>query len=300
MRSEEQPKKHPCPDCSFCQWCGDDRCRLCRGTCATPRRKLSQAEQIALYDAINDVGTNMHADETLDELRGYGLRIAQPIHGYRFSLDPLLLCDFGLPRPGERVLDLGTGSGIIPLMLARRVADLELVGVEHQQAMAELARRNVAMNGLAERITIFHEDVTALTGHFPASSFDSVLANPPFRKQGTGRLSPKAGRDLARHESSAGLAEFLAAAKYLVKPGGRICFVHLPARLGEFLATAATLKLAPLRLRLVHGAATADARMFLIELAKGRRGELQVLPPLITRGNGGDYSAEISRMLTGV
>ena len=300
MPSEEPSvKKHPCPDCTFCQWCGDDRCRLCLGTCAKPRRKLSLAEQVALYDALNDAGACTLADETMDELRGYGLRIAQPCHGYRFSLDPLLLCDFALPRPGERVLDLGTGCGIILLVLARRVADLELVGVEHQQAMAGLAERNVAMNGLAERIAILHEDVTALTGRFPASSFDSVLANPPFRKKGTGRLSPKAGRDLARHESSAGLAEFLAAAKYLVKPGGRICFVHLPARLGEFLATAATLKLAPLRLRLVHGTPDADARMFLIELAKGRRGELRVLPPLIIRGAGGDYSAEVSRMLAG-
>lgn len=299
MTGDEQPKKHPCPDCTFCQWCGDDRCRLCRGMCARPRTKLSLAEQVALYEAVNSAGASPPNGETLDELRGYGLRIAQPSHGYRFSLDPLLLSDFGLPRSGERVLDLGTGCGIIPLVLARRVADIELVGVECQQAMVTLARRNVAMNGLAGRITILHEDVAALTGHFPVSSFDSVLANPPFRKQGTGRLSPKAGRDLARHESTAGLAEFLAAAKYLVKPGGRICFVHLPARLGEFLATAATLKLAPLRLRLVHGTAAADATMVLIELAKGRRGELQVLPPLITRGEGGGYSSEVLRMLAG-
>jgi len=144
VTGDEQPKKHPCPDCTFCQWCGDDRCRLCRGTCARPRTKLSLAEQVALYEAVNNAGTGTRAGETLDELRGYGLRIAQPSHGYRFSLDPLLLSDFGLPRPGERVLDLGTGSGIIPLVLARRVADLELVGVECQQAMVTLARRNAA------------------------------------------------------------------------------------------------------------------------------------------------------------
>lgn len=294
MTGEKRSKKHPCPDCTFCQWCGDDRCRLCRGGCVRPGRKLSLAEQIALYDAVNAA----NADETVDELRGYRLRVAQPSQGYRFSLDPLLLSDFCQLRPGARLLDLGTGCGIIPLVLARRVANLELVGIEHQEAMAELARRNVAMNGLSERITVLHADVTALAGLFPVSSFDRVVANPPFRKPGTGRVSPRGGRDLARHESTAGLAEFLAAAKYLVKPGGRICFVHLPERLGEFLALAATLKLAPLRLRMVHGTPAADAGMFLIELAKGRRGELRVLPPLVVRSaDGASYTEGVLTVL---
>ncbi len=234
---------------------------------------------------------NAKSDETLDELRAYGLRIVQPRHGYRFSLDPLLLCDFAGVMPGEMVMDLGTGSGVIPLILARQ-AEVRVVGVEHQPAMADLARRNVAMNGLEEQIAIVEDDVANLSGRFPVSSFDRVLANPPFRKQGTGRLSPKKGRDLARHESTAGLVEFLAAAKYLVRPGGRICFVHLPARLGEFLAAAAHLRLAPLRLRLVHGTPEADARIFLMELAKGRAGDLQVLPPLFTQGVSGDSVGE--------
>lgn len=237
------------------------------------------------------------SEETLDELRAHGLRIVQPRHGYRFSLDPLLLCGFAGVTSGERVLDLGTGCGVIPLILARQVEGIRVTGVEHQPAMADLARRNVAMNGLEEQIAIIREDVANLTGLFPVSSFDRVLANPPFRKPGTGRLSPKAGRDLARHESTAGLADFLAAAKFLVKPGGTICFVHLPERLGEFLAAAAALKLAPLRLRLVHGTPEADARIFLVELAKGRRGELQVMPPLLVRGPDGAYSEEVAAIL---
>lgn len=238
------------------------------------------------------------SEETLDELRAYGLRIVQPRHGYRFSLDPLLLCDFAGVLPGERVLDLGTGSGVIPLILARQVEGVQVTGVEHQPSMADLARRNVAMNGLEERIAIILDDVANLPARFPVSSFDRVLANPPFRKSGTGKLSPKAGRDLARHESTAGLADFLAAAKFLVKPGGKICFVHLPARLGEFLAAAATLKLAPLRLCLVHGTSDADARMFLVELAKGRHGELRVLPPLVVRNpDGASYTESVRAVL---
>lgn len=235
--------------------------------------------------------------ETIDELQGYGLRIVQERHGYRFSLDPLLLCAFASPAPGARVIDLGTGSAVIPLVLARRTEETTFVGVELLDGMAELAQRNVQLNGLADRITILREDVLGIRKRFPVSSFDLVLSNPPYRKRGTGKVSPKAGRDDARHESTATLADFLAAAKYLVKPTGRICFIYHPARLPELFAEAQLQKLAPMRLRLVHGTADAEARMALVEFAKGRRGDLKVLPPLVVRTNSFDYTAEVAEIL---
>jgi tRNA1Val (adenine37-N6)-methyltransferase len=239
------------------------------------------------------------SEETIDELRAYGLRIIQPRDGYRFSLDPLILCGFAQVHGGDGVIDLGTGCGVIPLILASKAEGARIVGVEHQEPMAELAMRNVRLNGLSERISILSEDVTLLKGRFPAASFDLVTANPPYRKQGTGRMSPKAGRDLARHESTATLADFLATAKYLVKASGRICLIYHPMRLPELFVEAAALKLAPLRLRMVHGSSGAEARMFLVELAKGRRGELQVLPPLLIYDDGGGYSEEMARLYGG-
>ena len=236
------------------------------------------------------------SDLTCDELREYGLRVVQPREGYRFSLDPLLLCDFAEPAAACRALDLGTGCGIIPLVLVRQQA-CSVVGVEHQEQMADLARRNVTDNGMEGQITVLHEDVTSLSKHFPAGSFDLVVANPPFRKQGTGRLSPRAGRDLARHESTASLADFLAVARHQVRTGGSVCFVHHPSRLGEFLASAAALKLAPARLRMVHGNIGREATMFLIELTKGRQPMLRVLPPLIVRGADAEYTPELCRIL---
>ena len=240
----------------------------------------------------------MKGEETIDELRRYSLRIVQPGQGYRFSVDPLLLGHFAGVRAAEKVIDLGTGSGVIPLLLARQCENARFVGVELQEEMAALAARNVALNGLADRIEIIADDVMSLRKRFPVSSFDRVLANPPFRKSGSGRVSPRAGRDLARHESSAGLADFLAAAKYLVRPGGGICFIYHVSRLPELLTEALGMKLAPVRLRMVHGDARSGARMVLLELTKGRRCELEVLPPLLVYGGEGKYSDEM-RMILG-
>ncbi len=236
-------------------------------------------------------------EETVDELRGYGLRLIQPRDGYRFSLDPLILCDFAGVREGTRVIDLGTGCGIIPLMLARQCESTAIVGVDFQKEMAALAQRNVLLNGLDGRVQIVEADILSLREHFAVSSFDLVVANPPYRKPGTGRISPKVGRDRARHETTAILADFLEMAKYLVKPAGTIAFIHHPVRLAEFFAAAATLKLAPLRLRMVHGNDRAPARMFLLELAKGRRADMDVLPPLFVYGTDGEYTGEMKRLL---
>lgn len=237
--------------------------------------------------------------ETLDELTGYRLRIIQPRHGYRFSVDPLLLADFAGVRKGERVVDLGTGCGIMPLLLARREPSALITGVEFQDQMADIAQRNAALNDLRGSIEIVAADVNSLKTRFPVSSFDLVLSNPPYRRPGTGKVSPRAGRDGARHETTATLADFLAAAKYLAKESGRICFIYHTCRLAELMAQAAAQKLAVLRLRMVHGNATAPARMFLVELMKGRAGELQVEPPLMVRGEDGGYSDEKLRIYRG-
>jgi len=239
----------------------------------------------------------MPTDETIDELRAYDLRINQPRDGYRFSLDPLLLCDFAGTGPARRIIDLGSGCGVIPLILARKMPEASLVGLEFQEKMAGLAARNVALNGLQDRIEMVCDDILSLRRKFPVSSFDLVTANPPYRKPGSGRVSPKAGRDLARHESTAGLADFLATAKYLVTPSGAICFISHPSRLAEFVRCVGELKLSLLRLRMVHGSAVAPATMFLAQLAKGKKGDTLVLPPLLVHDERGEYTEEVRRLL---
>jgi tRNA1Val (adenine37-N6)-methyltransferase len=238
--------------------------------------------------------------ETLDDLKGYRLNIIQPRHGYRFSVDPLLLADFVRVSGGERVIDLGTGCGIIPLLLARREPTLSVTAAEFQPEMAGIALRNVELNRLSERVEIVAEDILELRQRFAVSSFDVVVSNPPYRRPGTGKVSPRAGRDGARHETTATLVDFLAAAKYLVHESGRICFIYHTCRLAELIAEAARQKLAVLRLRMVHGNAAMPARMFLVELAKGRVGELHVEPPLMVRGEDGGYSEEKLRIYRGL
>ncbi len=221
-------------------------------------------------------------DETVDELRAYDLRIIQPRHGYRFSVDPLLLCDFAGKTQGE-IMDLGTGCGVIPLVMARKEPDARIVGMESREESVRLALRNVALNGLTEQVTVLSGDILELKVRFPVSSFDLVLANPPFRPLGSGKVSPHAGRDTARHESTAVLADFLDQAKYLVRPSGRICLIYHVSRLAELIARASLIKLSLVRLQFVHGGAASCGRMVLLELAKGRTGELSVLPPLFIR-----------------
>ena len=234
---------------------------------------------------------------SLDTLRRYDLTIAQPRSGYRFSLDALLLADFVHCPAEARIMDLGTGSGVIPLILCRRFPDATAVGIDINEEMVCLADGNAQRNGCAERTSFLADDVTEITRRFPVSCFDTVTANPPFRTAYSGRVSPRAGRDTARHESTAGIPEFLAAAKYLVKPSGRMFFVHHPERLAAFIHQAALLKLSLLRLRMVHGAPDAPAKIFLAELAKGSRAAATVLPPLIVNDANGKYTSETALIL---
>jgi tRNA1Val (adenine37-N6)-methyltransferase len=276
-------QKHPCPDCTFCQWCGDDRCALCLRKDGCGKRKLSVAEQIAFFDELNRKAPVVGDDgETVDILRDFDLKIIQPKNGYRFSLDPLILCEFA-PSHVDSILDLGSGCGVIPLVMARLTDASLIAAVEVQPRMAGIAARNARDNALDKRVSVLEADVHDLARYYRANSFDLVMGNPPYRRAGTGKTSPEPGRDLARHESSATLADFLSVAKRMVKTSGSICFIYHPERLAELLSLAEGLKLSPARLQMVHGDLSLPARMFMVELYKGRRAALEILPPLLVR-----------------
>ena len=231
---------------------------------------------------------------TQEDLNQFDLQLFQPRHGYRYSLDPLLLARFCPEvKPSGSIVDLGTGCGIISLVLARLNSSASVTAVENNPEMATLAERNIQHNHLAERVSVLAEDVIGLRKNYPVSTFDLVVSNPPFRTAGSGKVSPRAGRDAARHETTACLADFFAVAKYLVKPSGKICFIQLPSRLPEFMALAAELKLSILRLRMIHSNAESPATMFMAELAKGRRSEPVVEPPLFVRDMEGEYTDDV-------
>lgn len=240
-------------------------------------------------------------DLTRDELKRFGLTLLQPRVGYRFTLDPLLLCDFSGAGGEQQIADLGSGSGVMALVLAKMAPQAQVTAFEQDREAVCLAQQNVDLNGLSERVTVLHEDVLQVKRHLAVSCCDLVVSNPPYRKQGRGRLNPHPGKLAARHETTATLADFLAAAKYLVKPvTGRIYLVYHTDRLPDLMVEAAVQKLAVVRLRMVHGLPDAVAKVFLVELAKGRKNvNLEVLPPLIVRSDGENYTAEVRSILTG-
>lgn len=237
----------------------------------------------------------LHPDETLDDLRLGGLKVIQARAGYRFSLDPILLCGFAGRQGVEAAVDLGTGSGVIPLILSRTSLINRIVGVELQPGLADRARRSVSLNGLEERIEIVEGDLRQLPRELGVGCFDLVLSNPPFRQGGSGRIAPNGERAAARHELAGGLADFLKTAALLLRSGGRCCLIYLAERLTDLLVELRRAGLEPKRLRMVQSREGEGARLVLVEARKGGRPGLAVEPPLLIYERDG-YSAEVLAM----
>lgn len=239
----------------------------------------------------------LHPDETLDAL-GYGdLQIIQPQQGFRFSIDPVLLAGFAQSKAGERWIDLGCGSGVLPLLLARRETKLRITGVEIDQASAERARRNVVLNRLEEQIDIIQGDLRELRQTQGAQSCDVVITNPPYRRPESGRISAGVDRAIARHEVQGSLDDFLEASRYLLKNGGRFYAIYLAERLPELMRKMSVRKIEPKRLRCIHSRRTNDANLVLIEGRRSGRPGLTIAAPLVLY-DGENYSEEV-RMLAG-
>ena len=236
-------------------------------------------------------------NDVCDDLKIGGLKIYQPRSGYRFSIDPVLLCDFAGISGASRVVDLGTGSGVIPLILSSRYHELQLTGIECQPAMVGRARRSVALNELQDRIEIIEADIRQLPTNLTPSSFDAVLTNPPYRPAGNGRIAPNDERAAARHELAGDFVDFLRAASFLLRNSGKFYVVFLAERLAELMSEMRTFRLEPKRLRMVHSRQGQASKLVLVEGRKNGKPGMQVEPPLfVYKGEGRDYTEEVLKM----
>lgn len=237
-------------------------------------------------------------NETCDNLSIGGLQLLQAEKGYRYSLDPILLANFVTLKPGAQVVDLGTGCGIIPLVLATLNEDSSLIGIERQDSLAERAVRNIELNGLSDRITILSEDLRQIKKLLSAESADVVVSNPPYRRSGTGRVAPNDERAAARHELAGGLNEFVSAARWLLRNGGSFVVIYLAERLPELMAAMTAAGLEPKRLRMIHSRRGDAVKLLMLEGRKGSRPGLVIEKPLFVycEGAGRDYSDEVLAM----
>lgn len=237
--------------------------------------------------------------ETIDALLQGRLSIIQSKSGYRFSLDALLLADFASVRKGARVIDLGSGNGVVALALAALHPSVKATGLEIQPEMARRAERSAALNRLSERVSFIHGDVRAAAALFGAESFDAAVANPPYRTVSSGRINPDLEKRHARHEILAGLDDFLRAAARLLKRGGTMALVYPTTRTIDLLSGMRNRGIEPKRLRCVHSSTRGDAALVLVEGVKGGRCEVKIMPPLVVYARKGEYSAEMNEILAG-
>ncbi len=220
-------------------------------------------------------------DETLDAFFNGKLQIIQKKKGYRFSVDAILLSQFIRIRKNERVIDLGTGCGILPLLLSQTTKANSWVGVEIQKGLAECAEKNVVLNHLENRIRILRQDFRELKRTFPPGCFDVVLSNPPYRRHQAGRINPSTEKAVARHEIKGTLEDLTSIASYLLPPKGR-CYLIFPAlRAVDLFVALRDEKLEPKRLQFVHPRIVEEAKFILIESIKNSGVELKIMAPLI-------------------
>jgi tRNA1Val (adenine37-N6)-methyltransferase len=221
------------------------------------------------------------SDETLSTFLEGHLQIIQKKRGYRFSVDALLLSQFATIRKNEKVADLGTGCGIIPLYLSQTTGARSFAGIEIQKGLASLARRNVILNRLQDRIAIHHQDIRGLRKLFPSGSFHVVLSNPPYRRCLAGKRNPSIEKAIARHEIEGTLEEWTATMAYLLPPKGRCYLIYSASRAIDLLVSLRKCGLEPKRLQWVYPRIGEEASFVLTESLKDSGTELRVMPPLI-------------------
>lgn len=224
------------------------------------------------------------------------LQVRQFRSGYRFSVDSIILANHVRLRPGDSVLDLGTGCGIVALILAYRHPESTVIGVEIQHVLADLARANVRANGMQDRVRIMCRDLKSLTAtHLPQPT-DCVVSNPPYHKNNAGRLNPNRQKAVARHEIEVTFEDIVITAGKTMRTGGKFLTVYTAERSIEAMVRMHAAGIEPKFCRMIHSAETTNAKLVLIEGVKGARPGVVIPPPLIIYQETGDYTEEMEEM----
>ncbi|MEY8395793.1 tRNA1(Val) (adenine(37)-N6)-methyltransferase [Lachnospiraceae bacterium 45-P1] len=236
---------------------------------------------------------SLKENERLDDLQRNNLKIIQKTDGFCFGMDAVLLSGFAFVKEGEQVLDLGTGTGIIPLLLSAKTRGKHFSALEIQEEIADMAARSVSLNHLEEKINIVKGDIKEASRIFGAASFDVVTTNPPYMNDAHGLKNPVEIKAISRHEVLCTLEDVVREGAKVLKPGGRMYMVHRPHRLIEILETMTTYKLEPKRMKFVHPFWDKEANMVLIESVRGGGAFLKLEAPIVVYKEPGVYTDEI-------
>ncbi|MBN2899359.1 MAG: tRNA1(Val) (adenine(37)-N6)-methyltransferase [Clostridia bacterium] len=237
--------------------------------------------------------TILKENERIDDLQLKGLKIIQNPDGFCFGIDAVLLSNFSQITKGGVVVDLGTGTGIIPLLVAGKSSARKIYGVEVQETVADMAQRSVLLNALSGRIEILNINLKDVHQHVEKGAADVVISNPPYMPAGGALVNPGSYKAISRHEVLCTLEDVVSSASTLLKEKGAFYMVHRPSRLVDIICLCRKYKLEPKQVRFVHPREGKEPNILLIKCVKSGNPELRIMPPLYVYGEGEAYTSEI-------
>ncbi|MGB5823489.1 MAG: tRNA1(Val) (adenine(37)-N6)-methyltransferase [Proteocatella sp.] len=238
-------------------------------------------------------------DESIEDLQLNGYKIIQSNDGFKFGIDAVLIANFCRLKNGEVGVDLGTGTGIIPIIIAAKSNASKIYGIEIQEEVADMASRSVELNDLTSKIEIIHDDIKNKSQLFAKASMDFVVSNPPYFQTNT-LQSENVKKHISRHEVKCNLSDIIETASYLLKPNKPFFMIHRPDRLVDLIEIARLSKMEPKEIRFVHPNTAKAPNLVMIKYVKSGNKGIKMLAPLYVYNEDGVYSDEINRIYSSI